>query len=170
MLALDARHVFPFDPLGFPLGSEGDAFLCEPSGDASTINLVDIGELLAGYSAKIVGRERRWGMRDSVRAWAPSQESASQSRAFFAPSERDALLQEYALDRVYTQGVLLAQHGYRGSIEICADDIVYRDIRAFCGHVYNLQTDTGWYLANTIIAHNCRCAVAHSDTPPEAYI
>lgn len=23
--------------------------------------------------------------------------------------------------------------------------------------MYNLQTDTGWYLANDIITHNCRC-------------
>lgn len=28
------------------------------------------------------------------------------------------------------------------------------------GHVYNLQTVDGWYFANGIIAHNCRCAVA----------
>jgi len=27
----------------------------------------------------------------------------------------------------------------------------------FVGHVYNLQTDSGMYLANGIITHNCRC-------------
>ena len=26
------------------------------------------------------------------------------------------------------------------------------------GHVYNLETSQGWYFANGIIAHNCRCA------------
>ncbi len=27
----------------------------------------------------------------------------------------------------------------------------------FAGHVYNLQTDRGWYIASGIISHNCRC-------------
>jgi SPP1 gp7 family putative phage head morphogenesis protein len=29
--------------------------------------------------------------------------------------------------------------------------------RPFNGHVYNLQTELGWYTANGIITHNCRC-------------
>lgn len=27
----------------------------------------------------------------------------------------------------------------------------------FCGHVYNLSTKTGWYIAQNIIVHNCEC-------------
>jgi hypothetical protein len=27
------------------------------------------------------------------------------------------------------------------------------------GHVYNLETEGGWYLASSIITHNCRCDV-----------
>ena len=41
---------------------------------------------------------------------------------------------------------------------------VYRDrvikktvIDSFSGHVYNLETKTGWYFANDILTHNCRC-------------
>lgn len=35
-----------------------------------------------------------------------------------------------------------------------------RDLRrvSWSGHVYNLETVDGWYFANGIIAHNCRCA------------
>ena len=29
----------------------------------------------------------------------------------------------------------------------------------FSGHVYNLETATGWYAANNIVAHNCRCTL-----------
>ena len=29
----------------------------------------------------------------------------------------------------------------------------------FAGFVYNLETGPGWYVANGIVAHNCRCAV-----------
>jgi len=38
-------------------------------------------------------------------------------------------------------------------------DVVVRvGRREYSGHVYNLQTATGWYVANDILTHNCRCA------------
>ncbi len=30
-------------------------------------------------------------------------------------------------------------------------------MRKFSGHVYNLETESGYYFANSIITHNCRC-------------
>lgn len=45
----------------------------------------------------------------------------------------------------------------------------------FSGHVYNLQTDSGLYVADGIITHNCRCWVNHElpevevDKPSELY-
>lgn len=44
--------------------------------------------------------------------------------------------------------------------------------REFNGHVFNLETKMGWYFANGIIAHNCRCDVLpvltdHSETDTE---
>ena len=41
-------------------------------------------------------------------------------------------------------------------------EIIEHDFR---GHVYNLQTESGWYLANSIITHNCRCAVTGARAP-----
>lgn len=38
---------------------------------------------------------------------------------------------------------------------ISLDKVVSVERRQFSGHVYNLQTDQGWYIANGIIAHNC---------------
>lgn len=35
---------------------------------------------------------------------------------------------------------------------------VARVVRSpFSGHVYNLETPTGWYIGNGIVTHNCRC-------------
>lgn len=34
---------------------------------------------------------------------------------------------------------------------------VKKDIGVFVGHVYNLETDIGWYLADSLVTHNCRC-------------
>jgi hypothetical protein len=31
----------------------------------------------------------------------------------------------------------------------------------FSGHVYNLQTEDGWYVSNVILAHNCRCSYSY---------
>lgn len=40
---------------------------------------------------------------------------------------------------------------------VIADRVVNVFRRSWAGHVYNLQTATGWYLANGIVTHNCRC-------------
>lgn len=39
--------------------------------------------------------------------------------------------------------------------EIVLDGIVEINTTSFRGHVYNLQTETEWYIANGIITHNC---------------
>lgn len=36
-------------------------------------------------------------------------------------------------------------------------DVIRVDRGSFSGHVYNLQTTSGWYAVNGIITHNCRC-------------
>jgi hypothetical protein len=35
------------------------------------------------------------------------------------------------------------------------DRVLKVDVRRFSGHVYNLQTESGWYSSNGIITHNC---------------
>lgn len=44
--------------------------------------------------------------------------------------------------------------------EVSADEIVHVERVPYSGHVFNLQTTSGWYIANGIVAHNCRCTVA----------
>ncbi len=39
--------------------------------------------------------------------------------------------------------------------EIQLFDLVDVDVSPFSGHVYNLQTENGWYASNSIITHNC---------------
>jgi hypothetical protein len=41
--------------------------------------------------------------------------------------------------------------------EVAADEIVGRKVYPFSGHVFNLQTEDGWFYANGIVVHNCRC-------------
>lgn len=44
-----------------------------------------------------------------------------------------------------------------GEIEL--DRVVRVTQRSFAGHVYNLETVGGWYVADGIIAHNCKCVM-----------
>jgi hypothetical protein len=36
-------------------------------------------------------------------------------------------------------------------------NVIKVDRAAFSGHVYNLQTNRGWYISNNILTKNCRC-------------
>jgi hypothetical protein len=48
---------------------------------------------------------------------------------------------------------------HRLPTEICLDQVV--DVREFHlrGHVYDLQSEGGWIVAENVIAGNCRCGV-----------
>ena len=39
---------------------------------------------------------------------------------------------------------------------VTADQVVDLGRRQFAGHVYNLQTGDGWYVAGGLVVHNCR--------------
>lgn len=45
--------------------------------------------------------------------------------------------------------------GLAGQVPL--DRVIGIERRHFSGHVYNLQTQDGWYSSNGIITHNCRC-------------
>lgn len=43
--------------------------------------------------------------------------------------------------------------------QVFFDKVVDVERYAFHGEVYNLETERGWYIANNIVTHNCRCEV-----------
>lgn len=81
------------------------------------------------------------------------------------------MMDGYSSDRDYDS--LLPEHpndNFRSDPEIFSegrgalpgpefyDQIIDIDIHDFCGHVYNLETEHGFYVADGIINHNCRCS------------
>ena len=42
---------------------------------------------------------------------------------------------------------------------------------SYSGYVYNLETSTGWYIANGVVTHNCRCTLIPvlRNVPPVQY-
>lgn len=88
---------------------------------------------------------------------------ASPGRSF-GPIELGAFLDAAPLHSGPIEPPLDARRGHpepsgdlRGGLsgEVRRDKIVSVDIKPFSGHVYNLQTASGRYLANGILAHNC---------------
>jgi hypothetical protein len=57
----------------------------------------------------------------------------------------------------------------RLSGQVSNDSIVDISVSTFSGHVYNLQTKIGWYLANGIIAHNCIALDGKTQKTDELY-
>ena len=47
----------------------------------------------------------------------------------------------------------------RYSAQISTDSIISVDVKFSFTHVYNLETENNWYIANGIITHNCRCII-----------
>ena len=64
---------------------------------------------------------------------------------------------QLAVERSSTDVVLAAEIINGNSGTVFADEIVECFAADFSGHVYNLETVKGFYSANGIITHNCRC-------------
>jgi SPP1 gp7 family putative phage head morphogenesis protein len=76
---------------------------------------------------------------------------------FGLSAESDTSISESVLDSA-TADAKLARNLIDGlSCKVFADDIISIKREFFSGHVYNLETGEGWYSANGIITHNCRC-------------
>lgn len=82
--------------------------------------------------------------------------SASDGIGFSARSQQPAI--DQSLLQSLFAGVEPCDDNFQAfASEIAIDRILDIRIRRFSGHVYNLQTIRGWYIANNIITHNCRC-------------
>lgn len=79
--------------------------------------------------------------------------------SFRSSSEVDSGASEVASDSVSAAAELIAQVREASSAPVLLDDVVAIDWKPFSGHVYNLETRMGWYMANGIVVHNCRCVV-----------
>lgn len=51
--------------------------------------------------------------------------------------------------------------------DVSLDEVLHVNVQSFSGHVYNLQTVTGWYIVNGFCVHNCRCWLTYDGLVPE---
>lgn len=94
-------------------------------------------------------------------------------------SDRNSVLTQYSIKNLPTNSVIDGELLNRLSSEIFVDTIVDVNVSVSSCHVYNLQTENGYYFVNSIIpqksqkangifaiAKNCRCTMATVE-PPE---
>lgn len=77
-----------------------------------------------------------------------------------ASAWRNVVIDQPLVDRTTIDPILLGQLILGNSAEVTLDQIVDRKVSSFHGYVYNLQTESGAYLAEGIVTHNCRCWLA----------
>lgn len=146
---------------------KGDAGDIEPPADSSAAGIVLGSKIGFGYAEPVQVDQFLNGNVDNIRgAFLPSLSggnfallgSAAQQAPSFQFSSKELLRGTPSLG------------GYVAAISsnIVADRILKVSRRHFSGHVYNLQTSTGWYIAEGIITHNCRCTTIPilRDVPP----
>lgn len=76
-----------------------------------------------------------------------------------SPSGADADSVHDVADNVFGNTELSSNIFDRYSAQIKIDRITAIDVIKKSCHVYNLETENGWYIANGIITHNCRCMI-----------
>lgn len=99
--------------------------------------------------------------------------SHSCEHGFGTIANRDSVLTEYSINDLPADTVIDGELLDRLSSKVFIDTIVSVDVSVLSTHVYNLQTEKGYYFVNSIIPHgaeknngifaiakNCRCSVA----------
>lgn len=98
-----------------------------------------------------------------VRSSGPSSSRSGASTTCLHPvrlgtaADRSAGLQERSPDEVPGAAELLGERLLGLTCPVALDEIIDVEVTAYSGHVYNLQTATGAYLAAGMVVHNCRC-------------
>lgn len=134
-----------------------DGHTCGRQSSANDIarDAIRFGEAILRFACKIPGRDLSYGHGIggllSSRGLGATDGSPLRTAAPIATFDKGGLESDRSYS-VPSRGVLAAHAGH-----VVTDRIVKIRRRAWSGHVYNLQTETGWYVANSIVVHNCRC-------------
>lgn len=138
-LALCRRHLGPLERLGGALVANGHARQLQHAAHRAAGDAVAFGDEVFGHAADVQ-------RNDLVR------------RQVDARPDVTVLAAEDAVDDLERDAELARQIAGGASGPVFLDDVVSVRLKRFAGHVYNLETGEGFYAANGIITHNCRCA------------
>lgn len=131
-------HLRPLQRLGLALRSRGDTSFYQSTSDYAASDSECLGNSVLGR-AGLVSVDQRVDVEESI-------------------SPRSILVAEDSDDNLVRDAELARQLASGGAGAVTFDQVVSVTVEKFVGHVYNLETGGGWYVANGIITHNCRCS------------
>lgn len=140
-LAFRIRHPCHAQAIAFADTPDLHSLASQGVQDAGYGDAVGCGELIERFSRKIASAE----ICRSIPAIMPATRTEHDSGVSEVPSK---LL---AVDSNLARKLMTMFPS-----EIALDQVVQVRNDEFSGQVYNLHTDTNWYFANGIVAHNCR--------------
>lgn len=145
-----------YQAVGVRDASEGDTFKGQPAVDGGAGDAVALGEDIRGLSVSIPLDDLRDG-QVALRHHSGARLAGLQGVGLRAGSPQVAF-DEDVLESGLAGPVPSGHNLAAFAADVVADCVLNVRRRSFRGHVYNLQTSTGWYLANGIVVHNCRCS------------
>jgi SPP1 gp7 family putative phage head morphogenesis protein len=132
-------HLCPLHALGFASSANFAAGELQHAIDRAPRHSVALRDRVAGL-ARLVGRDNFSG----------GQVGRATDGAVVGAEKAD---DDFRRDAELARKLLSGDAG-----PVFLDKIVARDVVDFRGHVFNLETPRGFYSANGIVTHNCRCA------------
>ena len=151
------RNLFSQQMISLSLATNSNASLGEMGAHAPALDRVGFGQDILGFTSDVAGHKflHRQGQLEAARSLCfGGGDEAIISHGAEQPSGLEGVRQ--ALFR--ETGSASSDNLRAFASDIRLDRIVKISIRTFRGHVYNLQTNQGWYTAGNSIMQNGRCA------------
>lgn len=139
-------HAAPLDSLGLTLPTRFDAASTEAERNHVARDAHLSSDGVDGFSADVALDYAIHVKRESRRRTSISLATSSDPVSLEETNDRDS--GDTALARELSSGC---------AGEVATDQIISIRRIEWSGHVFNLETEGGWYAADGIITHNCRC-------------
>lgn len=146
-------------PRRHPLGREAVRLAGVADRQAEAAECVSQRQVVASDA----GRQRDAGLASQVpgvqRGDVVVAEPPLDGLRFGAAAKNDAAALEQAIDHLVRDAQLPGELRGRFAALVSAAQIIELERRQYEGHVFNLSTRFGWYIADGILVHNCLCDV-----------
>jgi hypothetical protein len=142
--------------IGFGLAAERDPGALQTLGYERAGDVVSLGEFEDG-GASLVGGDHLF---DGEGRGAISNPGRLNKHLVRRPISPDAAGLEFLAKAAGADAEPCCERMAALAEQVCLDRVLNVRRRSFSGQVNNLETTGGWYVANGIITHNCRCFYA----------
>jgi hypothetical protein len=137
-------HVSPLQPLRFGLPSGRDAQRGEAMHDDRAGHLEPVRQTEDGFTSMVAIEQ-------------PSDGGPRVAHDTVIPDGNAEAFEMWIEEGVVDAG-LTHEWDHPLACHVTINKLLHVGRAQFTGHVYNLETSRGWYVAESIIAHNCRCS------------